>query len=353
MNDPTHANRRTALKTMTTTLVGGGLLAGTASGTPGPLGEARGRREVVEIATEHDHETGEHRFELSTHEADAGWTTFELDNSTEHVHFAYFAKLPAQALTDAEAMGLTPLELYVESVTRPFQFFWDGLVPGKEPDPADDTDLYDSLFPPWFGEVQFYGGPGLTAAETESTTTVALDPGEYVVECYVKDANEDFHSYRGMIERFSVGDEVSGVPEPASTLDVTVSTDGLGAPGSVRPGRHVVAVEFGDQVGYANLVGHDVHLLRLEEGTSVADVNDWMNWAEPGQFVSDGHEPAPFLGGVSDIWTADLPRTGYFHVTLTPGTYVWVAEVPDPASKGLLAEFRVPGDRGRRGRRSR
>ena len=226
MNDPTHASRRTALKTMTTTLVGGGLLAGTASGTPGPLGEARGRREVVEIATEHDHETGEHRFELSTHEADAGWTTFELDNSTEHVHFAYFAKLPAQALTDAEAMGLTPLELYVESVTRPFQFFWDGLVPGKEPDPADDTDLYDSLFPPWFGEVQFYGGPGLTAAETESTTTVALDPGEYVVECYVK-TNNRFHTFNpdpdayGMVHELEVvaSEERRRPPEPTLELN--------------------------------------------------------------------------------------------------------------------------------------
>jgi hypothetical protein len=348
MNDPTHTNRRSALKTMAATVTGGGLLAGAASGARrGPPGRAKGRRNVVEIAAEHDHDTGEHRFELSTQEVDAGWTTFELDNPTEHVHFAYFTRVPEQGLTDAEAMGLTPLELYVESVTRPFQFFWDSQVPGKEPDPADDTDVYESLFAPWFGDVQFYGGPGLTAGNTASTTVVALDPGEYVVECYVKDAANDFHSYRGMIDQFSVTDAASGVPEPASTLGVTVSTGGLDALGAVRPGRHVVAVEFADQMQYANLVGHDVHLVRLEGGTTAAGVNDWMNWADPDQFVSDGTEPTRFLGGVSDVWTGDLPRTGYYHVTLTPGRYVWVAEVPDPAAKGLLAEFGVPAGRGR------
>jgi hypothetical protein len=111
-----------------------------------------------------------------------------------------------------------------------------------------------------------------------------------------------------------------------------------------------VAVEFENQTGYSNLVGHDVNLVRLDEETTVEDVNGWTNWADPTQFVSDGDEPTTFLGGVQDIWTADLPRTGYFHVTLKPGDYAWVAEVPDPEEKDLLAEFNVPDGRGRGGR---
>jgi hypothetical protein len=106
-----------------------------------------------------------------------------------------------------------------------------------------------------------------------------------------------------------------------------------------------VAVEVENQQQYGNLVGHDLHLVRLEDGTDVDEVNDWMNWADPDQFVSDGDEPTTFLGGVSDIWTADLPRTGYLHVLLKPGDYAWVAEVPDPASKDLLVEFSVPRER--------
>lgn len=348
MNGPRHANRRTALKTLAAALVGGSLVTGTAGTTRGtPPGEARGRRNEVGIVAKHDHDAGEHLFELSTREVASGWTTFDFDNQTERTHFAYLAKLPEQALTDAEDEGMDPLGFYIETATRPFQYFWDSEVQGKEPDPDDNTDIYDSLFPPWFGDVVFYGGPGLTSGPGSSTTTVDLDPGKYVVECYVKDADNDFHSYLGMIDLLSVTGEESDAPEPDSTLDLSLSTDGIDAPAEVRPGRHTVGIKYENQIQYANRVGHDVHLIRLDEGTDVEDVNGWMNWADPAQFVSDGDEPATFLGGVSDIWTADLPRAGYLHVTLKPGDYVWVAEVPDPASKGLLTEFSVPDDCGR------
>jgi hypothetical protein len=351
MNGPTHTNRRTVLKTTAATLLGGSLLAGTAGASRvAPPGKARGRRNEVEIVSEHDHDAGEHRFELSTREVASGWTTFEFDNRTEHTHFAYLPRIPEQALTDAEEMGMDPLELYVEAVTRPFQWYWDTLVPDKEPEPADNTEIYDSLFPPWFGDVTFYGGPGLTSPELTSETTVDLPPGEYIVECYVKDGDNDFHSYLGMIDLLSVTGEESDAPEPESTLDLSISTHGIDAPAEVRPGRHAVAVEFENQTGYSNLVGHDVNLVRLDEETTVEDVNGWTNWADPTQFVSDGDEPTTFLGGVQDIWTADLPRTGYFHVTLKPGDYAWVAEVPDPEEKDLLAEFSVPDGRGRGGR---
>lgn len=347
MNGPKHANRRTVLRTTAATLLGGGLVTGTGGATrETPLGEPRGRRNGVGIVARHDHDADEHRFELDRREVASGWTTFEFDNRTDHTHFASLPKLPQQALVDAEKAGVDPLEFYVETVTRPFQFRWDSEVPGKEPDPDDDTDVYDSLFPPWLEDVVLYGGPGLTSGRESSTTTVDLDPGEYVVECYAKDDTNDFHSSLGMIDLISVTSEESDVPEPDSTLDLSVSTDGIDAPAEVRPGRYDVGVEFENQQRYGTLVGHDLHLIRLEDGTDVGEVNGWMNWADPDQFVSNGDEPTTFLGGVSDIWTADLPRTGYLHVVLEPGDYAWIAEVPDPASKGLLAEFGVPHECG-------
>jgi hypothetical protein len=351
MNGPNHANRRTVLRTTAATLVGGSLVTGTAGATrEAPPGEPQGRRNEIEIVAKHDHHAGEHRFELDTREVASGWTTFEFHNQTDHTHFAYLPKLPQQALDDAETERMDPLEFYVETVTRPFQYFWDSKVPGKKPDPDDDTDIYESLFPPWFGDVVFCGGPGLTSGHGRSTTTVDLDPGEYIVECYVKDDTNDFHSYLGMIDLLSVTGEEADAPAPNSTLDLSLSTDGIDAPAEVRPGRHIVGIEFENQQQYKNLVGHDLHLIRLDEGTDVEDVNGWMNWAAPDQFISDGDEPAMFLGGVSDIWTADLPRTGYLHMILRPGDYAWVAEVPDPASKGLLAAFSVPSRRSLGGR---
>lgn len=336
---PSNPNRRTVLKTIGAGFVGGMAFSGAATAAPG---RARGRRSELEIVATHDHDANEHLFDLGTDEIASGWTTFELDNQTEHTHFVYTSKIPQQAIDDAKAEGMELLEFWIDTVTDPFQYFMDTLVPGKEPDEDDKSDVYDTLFPPWFGDVVWYGGPGLTAGHRSSTTTVELDPGEYIVECYVKDANNDFHSYLGMIDLLSVTGDESDAPEPDSTLNMTLSTGGIEVDTEVRPGQHIVEVEVANQQGYANLVGHDVHLIRLDDETDADDVNNWMNWADHTQLLSDGSEPQTFVGGVQDIWTGDLPRTGYFHVNLKPGDYAWVAEVPDPDRKGFLEEFSVP-----------
>lgn len=343
MNGPNRADRRTVLKTIGAGVVGGAALGSASATASAAPGKARGQRNIVEVVGRHDHDAGEHVFDLSTQEIASGWTTFEFDNQTDHTHFVYSSKVPQQAINDAASEGMALLDFWIETVTRPFQFFMDAtFVPNKDPDPDDNTDIYESLFPPWFGDVTFYGGPGLTTGHRSSTSTVALDPGEYIVECYVKNDANDFHSYLGMIDHLSVTDEESGGSEPESTLDLTLSNSGLDAADEVRPGRHVVGVEFQEQQLYSNLVGHDIHLIRFDDETDASAVNGWMNWEDPTQFISDGTEPGTFVGGVTDILTGDLPRDGYFHVNLTPGDYAWVAEVPDPASKGLLSEFTVP-----------
>lgn len=346
MNEPIHTDRRAVLKTTAATLIGGSLLAGTGGARHGMApGEARGLRNTVGIVTRHDHDEDEHRFELSTREVASGWTTFELDNRTEHTHFAYLAKLPEAAIDAAGERDL--LAFYVEQVTEPFQGFMDLLL-GRDP-------RHPIVFPEWFADVLPSGGPGLTSGGGTAATTVNLDPGEYIVECYVKNDEGEFHSYLGMIDHLTVTEERSTASEPEPTLGLSVSTDGFDAGTDVRPGRHTVAVTFDDQTVYENLVGHDVHLVRFDGGTTADDVNGWMDWMDPGGLASDGTEPGTFLGGVETITTPDLlagtaSETAYTHLTLNPGDYAWVAEVPDPASKGLLTEFSVPADRGR-GRR--
>lgn len=318
------------------------VVPGVATAAPG---KARGRRSLFGITTAHDHATGEHSFELSAHEIPSGWTTVDLDNRTGHSHFAYFARLPQQAIDDAADVGMPLIDFYVDTVTGPFQFFMDTFVPGKTPNPDDLSTYYESFFPPWFGALEPVGGPGLVSGHTSSSTTVALDPGEYIVECYVKDENNDFHSYRGMIEHLTVTTAAAGAPEPESTFGISLWTPGNGGidmPDEVRPGQHVVAVHFEEQQIYSNLVGHDAHLIRFDAETSASDVDGWMNWANPEQLISNEDEPGTFLGGVQDILTPDLPRTAYVHVNLKPGAYAWVAEVPDPAANELLKTFTVP-----------
>lgn len=354
MNEPRCRNRRTILKTIAGTTVGGSIVSGTGSGArAGTDDEADSYRNKLTIVADHDHGTNEHRFELDTREVSAGWTTITFDNRTDFTHFAYLAQMPRTAVTAAEAEGAELLEYYFEHVTRPFQWFMDDLDPEREPDPDDLSDTYSDpadevIFPPWFEDVLPSGGPGLTSPETTSMATVNLEPGEYIVECYVKDDEGRFHSYLGMLSLLTVTGDRSGV-EPEPTLDLSISTDGIDVRNDVRPRQHTIAVRIEDQHVYEHLLGHDVHLIRLEGGVTTADVNDWMNWMDPDGLVSDGTEPGTFLGGVQTILTPGLlaegdggPETAYVHAELTPGDYAFVSEVPDPSAHGLLTEFSVP-----------
>jgi hypothetical protein len=71
-----------------------------------------------------------------------------------------------------------------------------------------------------------------------------------------------------------------------------------------------------------------------------------MDWRAPGALASRAPEGAEFLGGTMEMGAGG---TAYYRVNLTPGTYAWIAEVPDPAGKNMLKTFTVPsGPGGRR-----
>jgi len=312
---------------------------------------------VVEITAKH--EGDEYIFELSETEIPSGWTTFRLKNESHSTHFAYLPKLPQAAIDGANNDEVDLLDYWIQHITNPFQFFWDDMLPGKEPDVNDlPTKYVDTFFPPWFDDASSHGGPGLTAGMTESETTVYLKEGEYIVECYVKNAENDFHSYLGMIELLTVSDE-NGPGEqdpPEYTSEVTVSTNGIDFDRHISAGEHTFKVTFEDQTLYDHMLGHDVHLIRMDTGTSVAEVGKWMSWMDPDGLVSSSSAnslgPATFLGGVQ---TMTAGSHGYFHVELEPGRYAWVSEIPDPHSNQMLEVFNVPrGEatgRGQTGRR--
>lgn len=332
MTPTSGTDRRTVLKTLGATTIGATVLSGTATAQRPDAGRSPNTPDVT-IVAEHDHDTGDHRFDVQTDTVPSGWTTIELDNQTSHTHFALLQRIPQPAIDGAADAGMDLLAYWDQEIVNPFQEFMDLLL-GK-------SNTFTG-FPDWFGQVLPAGGPGLTTGGHSSKTTQYLDSGKYQVECYVKTADNEFHSYHGMSGLLTVTEATSDDREPRSTLDLTLTNDGLTAPKSVRPGRHAVGVAFVEQTPYSHLLGHDVHLIRLDGETDIGAVNGWMNWMSGSQLIADGTEPTPFLGGVQNIGI-DLPRTGYHHVRLTPGEYAWVAEIPDPQSKGFLQTFTVPG----------
>ncbi len=259
-----------------------------------------------------------------------GWTTFRLINQSPMVHFAIVERMP-------EGRGVAEQQA---EVAPPFQRGMDRIAEG-------DMDAAMAAFgelPEWFGEVVFLGGPGLTSAGVTSEATMWLEPGTYLLECYVK-TDGVFHSFNpdanivAMVHEFTVAGEETAVPEPASDHDVVISSEtGFELTGAPSAGSNTFRVTFADQTVYANFVGHDVHVVRLGEGVAMDEIEAWMNWSSPGGLNTPA--PATFVGGLNDMPAGGV---GYFTVTLEPGSYALVAEVPDAAAKGMFVTFDVPG----------
>jgi len=301
----------------------------------------------VKIRALHDHENNLHLFDMNTNEVSSGWTTFTFTNASDSDHFAVIYKVPKEAVTAANESGDELLDHWYKSITTPFQEEYNNLADGS----ADYGTFVDNLVQsisekgPWFFEpgAPAYGGPGFTSAGLSSKTTVYLDPGSYVIECYVKDENETFHSYIGMLELLTVTDEESGDENPNSSSAVTISSEsGISMNGDIKPGNQTIEITFEDQIAHEHLLGHNVQLLKLSDATDhnlLTDVAEWMDWRTPGSLVNRGPEGVQFLGGSMEMIAGGK---AYFHVDIVPGEYAWIAEVPNPEEKNMIYRFKVP-----------
>lgn len=262
-------------------------------------------------------------------EVGSGWVTLRLVNESDMVHFALVQKLP-----DGVDMARQQAE-----VAPVFQRGMDRIAAG---DMEGAMAAFGEL-PEWFGGVVMMGGPGLTAAGRTSEATVQLEPGTYMLECYVKTGGT-FHSVNpapgefGMVHQFTVLPDDAGGTEPSADLSVTLSANGLEMDGGLTAGgARTVAVTFADQSPHQNFVGHDLHLVRLDGDGAEAAVAAWMDWSTPGGLETPA--PAEWLGGLNEL---PAGAKGYFTVpALEAGRYALVSEVNDPAGKGLMVPLEV------------
>jgi len=258
----------------------------------------------------------------------SGWTTFRFSNKSTMVHFALIEKLP-------EGQGIESQQREVAPV---FQKGMDLLSAG-------DTDAAMAEFgklPAWFGQIVYLGGPGLTSPGHVSEATVKLEPGTYLLECYVK-TNGVFHSYNpdstsyGMVHEFTVTADSSQQQEPTAQIAVEISSKtGFTMSGTPAAGRQTFSVTFVDQIAHENFVGHDVHVARLPEDADIDKLEQWMDWRQPGGLQTPS--PVEFVGGLNEMPSGSR---GYFTVNLKPGRYALVSEVPGIQAKGLLRTFTV------------
>jgi len=258
-------------------------------------------------------------------EIPSGWNTFRYTNKSTQVHFFLIDKYPeGKTIEDAEKI-VAPI----------FQEGMDLINQGK----AEEGYAAFGKLPEWFGEVFFIGGSGMVSPGQTCETTLKLDPGYYILECYVKMANGQFHSNMGMVKELVVTEEKSDMSPPAANIKINISsTEGMVYSEPVSKGTNTFSVYYVDQIVHENFVGHDVNLVKLEDDADVYALEKWVNWADPKGLITPSPEGITFLGGVNDMPEGS---TGYFTTLLEPGNYALISEVPNASGKNLLKRFSV------------
>jgi hypothetical protein len=254
-------------------------------------------------------------------EIPAGWTTFRFRNEGEEPHFLIVARLPA---------GIT-IEDYETDLLAQFNEAWYAVRDRGVDQNEAMGQLFEAL-PEWFPAVEFLGGPGMTAPGRTTETTLSLEPGSYVLECYMKTEAGEFHSMEGMIRPIRITEARSEAGPPEADIRITLSNFEMAIEGELTPGRHVVEVHIAEnpEQGF----GHNVHVARMGPETDVDEVVRWMNSFDVTGLRSPG--PATFIGG-AQIMPAG--HTAYFTVDLEPGRYLFVSEYT--GHQGVLQEVTV------------
>ncbi|HEX5387315.1 MAG TPA: hypothetical protein VFW66_11475 [Gemmatimonadales bacterium] len=210
-------------------------------------------------------------------ETPAGLTTIRLVNKGPSLHHIQLIKL---------ADGKTPED------------FFAALKAGGPP-PAWATDA---------------GGPNPPEPGSTAEATTVLEPGTYLITCFVPGADGVPHIMKGMARPLKVTGAIpANQTEPAADETISLVDYSFQLAKPLTAGRHVIRVEnHGTQ-------SHELVLVRLAEGKSPKDFADWA-------FHQEGPAPGALYGGVSAI----MPGTHQFaSVDLPAGNYALICFVPD------------------------
>jgi hypothetical protein len=189
--------------------------------------------------------------------------------------------------------------------------------------------------PAWLVSV---GGPNAAVPGATIEATLTLDPGNYVIACFIPSPGADAtpHAMKGMIKPLTVSAE-KGVTQAGAEVEATPTPDihlelkdyGFVFSKPVTAGKHTIHVmNDGPQE-------HEAVLFRLAPGKHISDVDAYV---EGGM---QGPPPGKPIAGMAALGKG---RTGIFTDDFTPGNYGLTCFVPAPVGKvladhGLTLEF--------------
>ena len=163
--------------------------------------------------------------------------------------------------------------------------------------------------------------------------TQQLEPGSYVWICPVEDSSGNPHFGKGEFKPFVVRDAGaaghSAVPVASAVIHLADYSFGFDAP--LGAGHHTIKVQN------AGPEPHDLALLKLRPGTTLEQVQAWLN-PEKARRPDPGGDPAAspeslvsLAGGIAAIAPG---MEAFFAADITPGDYVLacMATAPDGRS---------------------
>jgi uncharacterized cupredoxin-like copper-binding protein len=231
---------------------------------------------------------------------------------------------------DTIPAGLTTLVM-VNTGAEPHQLGIARLAAGKTMADVQAALASPGAPPPW---MTFVGGSNLVAPGDTSNSTQVLEPGTYLLVCFIPSADGKPHFAKGMLHPLVVAGPAPApaAPEPTGDVTITLKDYGFDLSHPLRAGTHTIRVEnAGPQL-------HEVMVLALAPGKSAGDV---ARWAAAGM-----REPPPFrpLGGIVGLTPG---RHAEFTIALAPGRYALACFVPDARdgkehlAHGMIQEITV------------
>lgn len=256
----------------------------------------------------------------------SGWTTLRFTNGQNmEIHELGLARLP-----NGKNLGD-----YLSEIMPPWESALNQLQSGEIEASEIGAVAYEML-PDWNSDIEYIKSRGLISAGHQSENIMKLEPGTYMIECWVKNADGEIHIIRGMIRALTVIDTGNTATAPEADYQISLTEQGINTSAPIGEGFQTISVDFelndNDQLFY-----DDVHLIRADDQTDFTSINEWLGWYQVGGLRAPA--PAEFLGGTDVYGSLPEGRKAYFSVNIESGDYAWV--VHSPMGEPVFERFTV------------
>ena len=185
--------------------------------------------------------------------------------------------------------------------------------------------------PAWVTDV---GGPNTPAPGATAVASVELEPGRHAVLCFIPSPDGKPHVMKGMAREIVVVPAPRKGARPASgaVTTMTLSDYDFTLSEPLRAGKQQIRVRN------VATQSHEVLLVKLEAGRTIADI---VQWVEKPQ----GPPPGLPLGGTTGIASGG---ENIVSVNLEPGDYALLCFIPDAKDgrmhllHGMMKQVTVP-----------